>query len=154
MKVIKKADGQTVLSMNREEWVQLGKNNGWKIAQVPPQAEGGLPPISANPAGTAPPVAPSGKTQSTLSKPLNIQTLKTAPEGTEQKDIQKFVVGIKRYLQGSKLVSAITAQPQIANIVYNVFAQMADAGVTDGELKIAYGIMKKIKSGQEKEQEL
>ena len=62
MKLIKKTNGRTVLSMNREEWVQLGKNNGWKIAQVPPQAEGGLPPIAANPAGTTPPVAPAEET--------------------------------------------------------------------------------------------
>ena len=58
MKLIKKTNGRTVLSMNREEWVQLGKDNGWKVAQVPPQAEGGLPPVSANPAEPTPTGAP------------------------------------------------------------------------------------------------
>ena len=62
MKLIKKTNGRTVLSMNREEWVQLGKDNGWKVAQVPPQAEGGLPPVSANPAEPTPTVAPAEET--------------------------------------------------------------------------------------------
>ena len=62
MKLIKKISGRTVLSMNREEWVQLGKNNGWKVAQVPPQTGGGLPPVAANPAGPAPTGAPAEET--------------------------------------------------------------------------------------------
>ncbi len=55
MKIIKKANGQTVLSIDKEEWVKLGKENGWKVAQSPDV----LPPVATNPAAPAPTAVPA-----------------------------------------------------------------------------------------------